>query len=64
MEESLYNIGEMQALNNITVWYHLTTMCGGISIMGLFMAAEAAASYAVDKSGPKLSLQNKTMAMD
>jgi hypothetical protein len=39
-------------------------MCGGISIMGLFMiTAGLAATYAITKFGPNLSLQNKIKAM-
>jgi hypothetical protein len=35
-------------------------MCGGISIMGLFMVtAGLAATYGIATFGPKLSLQNK-----
>ena len=35
-------------------------MCGGISMMGLFMVtAGLAAIYAITTFGPKLSLQNK-----
>jgi hypothetical protein len=38
-------------------------MCGGISMMGLFMvAAGLAATYAITTFGPKLSLQNKIKA--
>jgi hypothetical protein len=39
-------------------------MCGGISIMGLFMVtAGLAAVYGITTFGPKLSLQNKIRAM-
>jgi hypothetical protein len=39
-------------------------MCGGISLMGLFMVtAGLAAIYAITTFGPKLSLQNKVKAM-
>jgi hypothetical protein len=39
-------------------------MCGGISMMGLFMVTAGLASiYAVTTFGPKLSLQNKVKAM-
>ena len=39
-------------------------MCGGISLMGLFMAtAGLAAMYGITTFGPKLSLQNKIKAM-
>ena len=39
-------------------------MCGGISIMGLFMVtAGLAAVYGITTFGPKLSLQNKVRAM-
>ncbi|HJT48962.1 MAG TPA: hypothetical protein VJ729_12335 [Nitrososphaeraceae archaeon] len=35
-------------------------MCGGISMMGLFMvAAGIVATYGIATFGPKLSLQNK-----
>jgi len=44
--------------------YYLTIMCGGISIMGLFMVtAGLAAIYGITTFGPKLSLQNKVRAM-
>jgi hypothetical protein len=39
-------------------------MCGGISMMGLFMVtAGLAATYGVTTFGPKLSLQSKIKAM-
>jgi len=39
-------------------------MCGGISMMGLFMVtAGLAAIYGITTFGPKLSLQNKVKAM-
>ena len=39
-------------------------MCGGISLMGLFMAtAVLAATYAITTYGPKLSMQNKIKNM-
>jgi hypothetical protein len=39
-------------------------MCGGISMMGLFMVTAGLASiYAVTTFGPKLSLQNKIKVM-
>jgi hypothetical protein len=39
-------------------------MCGGISVMGLFMVtAGLAAVYGITTFGPKLSLQNKIKAM-
>jgi hypothetical protein len=39
-------------------------MCGGISMMGLFMAtAGLAAVYGITTFGPKLSLQNKMKNM-
>jgi hypothetical protein len=39
-------------------------MCGGISLMGLFMATAGLASiYAITTFGPKLSLQNKIKSM-
>jgi hypothetical protein len=39
-------------------------MCGGISIMGLFMVtAGLAAVYGITTFGPKLSLENKIKAM-
>jgi hypothetical protein len=39
-------------------------MCGGISMMGLFMiTAGLAAMYGIATFGPKLSLQNKIKAM-
>jgi hypothetical protein len=39
-------------------------MCGGISMMGLFMVTAALASvYAITTFGPKLSLQNRVKAM-
>jgi hypothetical protein len=39
-------------------------MCGGISMMGLFMVTAGLASmYAIATFGPKLSLQNKIKAM-
>jgi hypothetical protein len=39
-------------------------MCGGISMMGLFMVtAGLAATYAITTFGPKLCLQNKIKAM-
>jgi hypothetical protein len=44
--------------------YYLTIMCGGISMMGLFMATAVLATiYTVATFGPKLSLQNKAKAM-
>ena len=43
--------------------YHLNTMCGGISMMGLFMVtAGLAATYGIATFGPKLALQNKIKA--
>jgi hypothetical protein len=40
--------------------YHLTIMCGGIPMMGLFLVtAGLAATYGIVIFGPKLSLQNK-----
>jgi hypothetical protein len=40
-------------------------MCGGISMMSLFMkAAGLAATYAITTFGPKLSLQNKTRSTE
>ena len=42
----------------------MTIMCGGISMMGLFMVtAGLAAMYGITTYGPKLSLQNKVKAM-
>ena len=42
----------------------LSKMCGGISLMGLFMAtAGLAAVYGITTFGPKLSLQNTIKAM-
>jgi hypothetical protein len=39
-------------------------MCGGISVMGLFMITAGLASvYTITTFGPKLSLQNKIKAM-
>ncbi|HJT47202.1 MAG TPA: hypothetical protein VJ729_03385 [Nitrososphaeraceae archaeon] len=39
-------------------------MCGGISMMGLFMVTAGLASvYAITTFGPKLSLQNKVKTM-
>jgi hypothetical protein len=39
-------------------------MCGGISMMGLFMATAALATiYTIATFGPKLSLQNKVKIM-
>jgi hypothetical protein len=39
-------------------------MCGGISMMGLFMVTAGLASlYAITTFGPKLSLQNRVKAM-
>jgi hypothetical protein len=39
-------------------------MCGGTSMMGLFMVtAGLAATYAITTFGPKLSMQNKIKAM-
>jgi hypothetical protein len=39
-------------------------MCGGMSMMGLFMvAAGLAAVYGITTFGPKLSLQNNIKAM-
>jgi hypothetical protein len=39
-------------------------MCGGISVMGLFIVtAGLAAVYGITTFGPKLSLQNKIKAM-
>jgi hypothetical protein len=39
-------------------------MCGGISLMGLFIVALGLAStYAITKFGPNLSIQNKIKAM-
>ena len=39
-------------------------MCGGISMMGLFMVTAGLASvYAITTFGPELSLQNKINAM-
>jgi hypothetical protein len=43
---------------------YLTIMCGGISLMGLFMVtAGLAAVYGITTFGPKLSLQTKIKAM-
>jgi hypothetical protein len=43
---------------------YLPKMCGGISMIGLFMiAAGLAATYAITTFGLKLSLQNKTRSM-
>jgi hypothetical protein len=40
-------------------------MCGGISMMGLFLVTAGLASiYAITTFGPKLSLQNKIKAMN
>ncbi|MFL6472612.1 MAG: hypothetical protein ACJ71H_17400 [Nitrososphaeraceae archaeon] len=42
---------------------YLPKMCGGISMMGLFMVTTGlAAIYAITTFGPKLSLQNKIKA--
>jgi hypothetical protein len=39
-------------------------MCGGISVIGLFMiTAGLAAVYGITTFGPKLSLQNKVKVM-
>jgi hypothetical protein len=39
-------------------------MCGGMSLMGLFMAtAVLGTTYAITTFGPKLSLQNKLRIM-
>jgi hypothetical protein len=39
-------------------------MCGGISVMGLFMATAVLATiYTIATFGPKLSLQSKIKAM-
>jgi hypothetical protein len=39
-------------------------MCGGISMMGLFMLTAGIASiYSITTFGPKLSLQNKIKTM-
>jgi hypothetical protein len=39
-------------------------MCGGISMMGLFMVTAGLATvYSITTFGPKLSLQNKIKAM-
>ena len=39
-------------------------MCGGISLMGLFMATAVLATiYTIAAFGPKLSFQNKIKAM-
>jgi hypothetical protein len=39
-------------------------MCGGLSLMGLFMITLGLAStYAITTFGPKLSVQNKIKAM-
>ena len=39
-------------------------MCGGISVMGLFMATAVLATiYTIATFGPKLSLQNKIKVM-
>jgi hypothetical protein len=39
-------------------------MCGGISMMGLFMVtAGLAATYGIATFGPKLALQNKVKAL-
>jgi hypothetical protein len=39
-------------------------MCGGISMMGLFMITVGlAATYGIATFGPKLSLQNKVYTM-
>jgi hypothetical protein len=39
-------------------------MCGGISVMGLFMITAGLASvYAITTFGPKLSLQHKIKAL-
>ena len=42
----------------------MTIMCGGISVMGLFIVtAGLAAVYGITTFGPKLSLQNKIKTM-
>ena len=42
----------------------MTIMCGGISMMGLFMVtAGLAAIYGITTFGPKLSMQNRIKAM-
>jgi hypothetical protein len=42
----------------------MTIMCGGISMIGLFMVtAGLAATYGIATFGPKLSLQNKIKVM-
>jgi hypothetical protein len=38
-------------------------MCGGISMMSLFMATAGLATVYITTFGPKLSLQNKIKAM-
>jgi hypothetical protein len=44
--------------------YNYQNMCGGMSLMGLFMAtAVLATTYAIATFGPKLSLQNKIKSM-
>ena len=44
--------------------HYPTIMCGGISMMGLFMVtAGLAILYAITTFGPKLSLQNRVKAM-
>ena len=44
--------------------HYPTIMCGGISMMGLFMVTAGLASvYAITTFGPELSLQNKINAM-
>ena len=41
----------------------MTIMCGGISMMSLFMATAGLATVYITTFGPKLSLQNKIKAM-
>ena len=42
----------------------LSKMCGGISLMGLFMVTAGLATiYTIATFGPKVSLQNKIKAM-
>jgi hypothetical protein len=42
----------------------MTIMCGGMSMMGLFMVTAGLATiYGITTFGPKLSLQNKIKAI-
>ncbi|MFL6379980.1 MAG: hypothetical protein ACJ72S_01650 [Nitrososphaeraceae archaeon] len=53
-----------QCLYEKRLFIYLPKMCGGISLIGLFMVtAGLAAVYAITTFGPNLSMQNKMKAM-